>query len=510
MACWIDTPAGPIVSIATLMLSLIFMTVLLVWQRVRNERTSASAWRAANVWSFVLQELKFIGFFLAVLWLASMPPFINWQTSCPPFMDMGVFGIMTSIFSWLLPLGETINVLIIWIPAIFRNYFKLIARVSAVEDNLSGVLGDGTIRLISIDWLLSQPEEFVLSRRQALPPEAHVSPAMAIACLNSGKIAALSYRWLEELHPDPNGFHLRALRNFLNRDGNRRRWTALMMDFVSLPQKDGAGERTSEEAGVFNRGLSSMGSVYASPRIAVLQHKELPADAKHRIGYDSSGWCTFEARVASLATMGGGRVYDLVKGRVLLRPGVRKSAEEMEAIFLSDQVYFYGSADRPKVAAMYAELLKRVEPLDAPALEKRIAADACFLSHQPTYRRARACRAVVPVVMTMLLVLYLCLDKDLDHLLDHGLSMLLVLLAFVSWMKAIGSLTQSPSARQYFYDVACCVPAIMRTHELSCSLGCLLSCGPPLVAGRGGQAPRFPTQQVRIHPQNEPLPDLEA
>ena len=118
--------------------------------------------------------------------------------------------------------------------------------------------------------------------------------------------------------------------------------------------------------------------------------------------------------------------------------------------------------------------------------------------------------AVALVVSTMLLVLYLCLDKDLDHDLDHGLSMLLVLLACLIWMISISSLISSPSARQYFYDVACCVPAIMRTHELSCSLGCLLSCGPPLVAGRGGQAPRFPTQQVRIHPQNEPLPDLEA
>ena len=118
--------------------------------------------------------------------------------------------------------------------------------------------------------------------------------------------------------------------------------------------------------------------------------------------------------------------------------------------------------------------------------------------------------AVVLVVTTMLLVVFLCLDKDLDHVLDLVLSMLLVLIAFLIWMMVIVSLLESPSARQYFYDVACCVPAIMRTHELSCSLGCLLSCGPPLVAGRGGQAPRFPTQQVRIHPQNEPSPDFEV
>ena len=159
---------------------------------------------------------------------------------------------------------------------------------------------------------------------------------------------------------------------------------------------------------------------------------------------------------------------------------------------------------------MYAELLKRVEPFDAFELSKRIEADARILSHQPTYRRARACRAVVLVVTTMLLVLYLCLDKDLDHVLDLALSILLVLVAFGIWVMVITSLISSPSARQYFYDVACCVPAIRRTHELSCSLGCLLSCGPPLVAGRGGQAQRLPTQQVRIHPQNEPLPEVEA
>ena len=38
MACWIDTPAGPIVSIASFLISFSFMMVLKVWQDARNER----------------------------------------------------------------------------------------------------------------------------------------------------------------------------------------------------------------------------------------------------------------------------------------------------------------------------------------------------------------------------------------------------------------------------------------------------------------------------------------
>jgi hypothetical protein len=42
--------------------------------------------------------------------------------------------------------------------------------------------------------MLSQPEYFVMRRRQALPPEAHVSVAEAVEILQAGRAAALSYR----------------------------------------------------------------------------------------------------------------------------------------------------------------------------------------------------------------------------------------------------------------------------------------------------------------------------
>ena len=74
----------------------------------------------------------------------------------------------------------------IWIPlVIFWNFalgtLPLLALVKyccinwsvmAVEKDLSGVLCNGTIRLLSIEWLLKQPDGFVLARRQDLPPEA--------------------------------------------------------------------------------------------------------------------------------------------------------------------------------------------------------------------------------------------------------------------------------------------------------------------------------------------------
>jgi hypothetical protein len=65
------------------------------------------------------------------------------------------------------------------------------------------------------------------------------------------------------------------VRKFLSDHSGK--WQGLMLDFASLPQKDARGDRTEEETAIFRAGLNSMSAVYASPRVAVIQHKRLPS-----------------------------------------------------------------------------------------------------------------------------------------------------------------------------------------------------------------------------------------
>ena len=68
---------------------------------------------------------------------------------------------------------------------------------------------------------------------------------------------------------------------------------------------------------------------------------------------------------ASLATEGGGALYELGKGWVSLRASERKTPEEMAAKFADDkQTTFVGRADREVVANLYKDLHKKVSAYD--------------------------------------------------------------------------------------------------------------------------------------------------
>ena len=95
-------------------------------------------------------------------------------------------------------------------------YKGFVRRVHVIEGELLGRLADGTIRLLSVPWLLSQPEQWRLHQRQELPPDAFVPEAAAIALLEKGSVAAVSCRWLHDSHPDPSGLHLAAVRSYLS------------------------------------------------------------------------------------------------------------------------------------------------------------------------------------------------------------------------------------------------------------------------------------------------------
>lgn len=236
-------------------------------------------------------------------------------------------------------------------------------RMAEIEGALPDVLADGTIRVVSTQWLLKRPARYILQRRQDLEDAAFLPVAQAVQLLRAKRLAALSYRWLSREHPDPDAFHLEKVRKCLATRGAAS-VAGIIVDFASLPQKDANGQRTPAEQATFAKGLGVMANVYASPNTLVLQQKALPSDGETRVPYERSGWCTFEESVASLATERGGNVHVIGVGRKRVKAGVRASAAEMEAWFHDPKTHFFGKADRETVAKMYADLLSKVTEFD--------------------------------------------------------------------------------------------------------------------------------------------------
>ena len=172
------------------------------------------------------------------------------------------------------------------------------------EGELPRRLRDGTIRLVHVDWLLEHASALATSGggiacHQDLPAEAFVPSAEALALLEStpGSLAALSYGWLSPAHPDPYGFHLRAVAAWLHKHGGSVR--AIFWDWLSLPQRRPKVGRTTEEQARFQRSLEVMLHLYASPRVLVLQHKNMPSqhifsdlfsEALNTRPYEKRGW----------------------------------------------------------------------------------------------------------------------------------------------------------------------------------------------------------------------------
>ena len=179
-------------------------------------------------------------------------------------------------------------------------------------------------------WLRAQAPAYLLRPRQDLPPGAFIeSPAVALRMLRSGKIAALSYKWLDLDHPDPHGFHIEKVRDFLlHKDG--RNIEGVFWDFASVYQKPRKGdpkvpslaELEPNEHAAFKRALKCQTSIYAHPKVLVIVHRELPPDFEGK-KYDSSGWCIFEEKCAMLATRSGNKIYELA-AREFVRSSVSK------------------------------------------------------------------------------------------------------------------------------------------------------------------------------------------
>jgi len=156
----------------------------------------------------------------------------------------------------------------------------------------------------------------------------------------------------------------------------------LFMDYLSCPQKSADGHRSEVEDVVFRKCLASMGSLYASPRTLVLQHKMLPApgngmytplvptfpdDPAGQADYDHSGWCMFEQSVARLCQgIGSIKVLQLPLGQTpTYIKYVPPTPEEMNALFCDEsRTKFIGAADRDGVIQMYREFLDNTVELE--------------------------------------------------------------------------------------------------------------------------------------------------
>ena len=248
-------------------------------------------------------------------------------------------------------------------------------RIQELEGKLPNVLASGKIRLVNVRWLMLQPPGYSLPRRQDLEkiPGALVSPATAVRLLKQGRISCLSYKWLSEKVPDPDGFHLAAVCAFYFRAAfpltsalRQYFYPALFWDFGSIPQKDESGKRTEAEKADFDDCLNVMNSAFATPRTLVLQHRLMPHHIDEgTLTYEQSGWCCVEQALASLAASARCRVrhHDLGLGWVAWEYVKLKPADMRR--MLQKKTFQNGSVDADLVGRLYEELYEKVRCFDA-------------------------------------------------------------------------------------------------------------------------------------------------
>ena len=160
---------------------------------------------------------------------------------------------------------------------------KLPKALSELDTILIDVLLSGAIRLLRVEWLMKQLDDFKMPNRQELEKleKSGVSPspllsgeeAAALVRRGDRSIGALTYGWLSPGDPDPDGSRMRVLRRALM--GMAIRIEALFWDFGSLYQNP----RSPEQEKTFKIALKggAMNQLYASILAStVLQIEEIP------------------------------------------------------------------------------------------------------------------------------------------------------------------------------------------------------------------------------------------
>ena len=277
-----------------------------------------------------------------------------------------------------------------------------------------------------------------IKRRQEMPAEAFWTAAELRAIVEAARrhfgddreaaraalghlFNALSYRWLAKGQPDPDGFHLERVANFLYSylgRGNPKYLThdgrgiedeeieseyleltplnaclfeplglsspdcAIFWDFAVLWQKalpDEKGEqeddRTDEQRAQFGEGLGASNVWYGHAHALTWVQPDLP-DGFVGTKYDESGWCFVEASLSAALKRGPRRVdigkftkerhfsYDVPYAIQSCAKGTRPPPRHPSAVakMLESKSFFAKSIDLPKVAALYRDFFETVAP----------------------------------------------------------------------------------------------------------------------------------------------------
>ena len=136
-----------------------------------------------------------------------------------------------------------------------------------LDERLVTVLTKEDIRLLRVEWLLAQREDYKIERRQELEKLGHddrgLSPFLtgeeAADLIRNGarEVGALSYGWLLPWDPDPTRERLRLLQRVLKQKTYIK---AIFWDQATLYQPP----RKEQEQAAFDRALEVMMDLYAS------------------------------------------------------------------------------------------------------------------------------------------------------------------------------------------------------------------------------------------------------
>eukprot|EP00966_Prymnesium_polylepis_P146263 3378557-Prymnesium_polylepis.3 len=119
---------------------------------------------------------------------------------------------------------------------------KKLDGLKTMDERLVRVLRTGHVRILRVAWLLQQRKAWrVVSRQQLEVHEARgarpfLTGDEAVALLEGGRrqLGVLSYGWLKQSDPDPNGDHLRCVLRFLRASAGGQPVRGLFWDCCSL------------------------------------------------------------------------------------------------------------------------------------------------------------------------------------------------------------------------------------------------------------------------------------
>ena len=201
------------------------------------------------------------------------------------------------------------------------------------EQKLIKALESEDIRLGRREWLLAQPDDYRLQKRQDLEERERdgESPLLrgheAVALIRNGQreVGVLSYGWLLPWEADPTGERLGVLRDALRAHPHLK---ALFIDQATLYQHP----RTEKQEEQFNRALDVMGDLYASAvGTTVLQLKEIPPRPRDYDGILCLGELAKSADEQRIRSVLEERFGAITNCELNVHPGARVTFADHEA-----------------------------------------------------------------------------------------------------------------------------------------------------------------------------------